>query len=560
MSTGDKQIVNFHCIFACNHQTSSLMFRILFLSGIIAAMASCSSSGHSQKKLDDAFVASPNNEVIYHVVQRSFYDSNGDLHGDLKGLTQKLDYLQELGITSVLMLPLYESVYYHNYFTGDFEKIDEEFGTKDDYLNLVKEMHRRGMKLYMDMETQYVTEDHLWYKDSYNNPASPYSDYLVYNGPHNTQPESIIFNLTELKGYNGVTKKITTINLNSQKVRDYCYGLYKHWVDPNGDGKFDDGVDGFRLDHMMDDLDNKGKWTHLFENFWQPLITKLKAVNPKISFVAEQADWGSLGLDYLTRGGVDRVFAFRIAFEIRNFNKTKLAAMADSIFTYTPQGKQQIVFIENHDMPRFAYVAKHDPGKLRVGAALNLLIGGIPSVYYGQELGMYGAGEWSKWGMTDANEIPDREAFEWFRSDSGKGMALWYKNSGPWWDQTNLKPDDGISLEEERPDSNSLWNFYRKMIRLRRTNSSLVDGAYQTLANDNDSVFSFSRHEKNKGAIVVLNLSGAPQQVSVDFTQSKLKLTGPLQQLWGNEKAGASSGQLKIALPPYAIEVWEVKE
>lgn len=98
-------------------------------------------------------------EVIYHVVQRSFYDSNGDLQGDLNGLRQKLDYLQDLGVTSILLLPLYQSVYYHNYFSSDFKKIDSTFGTKEDYLNLVKVIHRRGMKLYMDMETQYVTEE-----------------------------------------------------------------------------------------------------------------------------------------------------------------------------------------------------------------------------------------------------------------------------------------------------------------------------------------------------------------------------------------------------------------
>jgi len=83
-------------------------------------------------------------EIIYHLFQRSFYDSNGDGHGDLNGVAQKLNYLQELGVTSILLLPLYESVYYHNYFAVDFHKIDPEFGTMQDYINLVKEVHRRG--------------------------------------------------------------------------------------------------------------------------------------------------------------------------------------------------------------------------------------------------------------------------------------------------------------------------------------------------------------------------------------------------------------------------------
>ena len=502
---------------------------------------------------------SPNNEVIYHVVQRSFYDTNGDMHGDLNGLRQKLDYLQELGVTSVLLLPLYESIYYHNYFTGDFEKIDEEFGTKEDYIALVKDMHQRGMKLYMDMETQYVTEDHLWYRDSYKNPSSPYSDYLLYNGPGNTEPETIIFDLTELRGYNDSTRKITTINLNNEKVKEYFFQLYKHWLDPDEDGNFDDGVDGFRLDHMMDDLDNKGKWTNLFQNFWKPLIAKLKAVNPNITFVAEQANWASLGLDYLEEGLVDRVFAFRIAFEIRNFNKQKLEIMADSLFGYTPREKQQLVFIENHDMPRFSYLVQQHPAKLKIGATLNLLIGGIPVIYYGQEIGMYGAGEWKKWGMTDANEIPVREAFEWYRSDTGRGMSFWYKDTGPWWDSSNVQPNDGISLEEQRDDPNSLWNYYRELIRLRKSNDALVDGLYQTLPNNNDSVFSFLRYVNNQAAVVVVNFSGSSQQVTIDFSESKPGISPQMENLLGKARPEISGDQLKVDLGSYGIVVWDMK-
>src|ERR1700684_1918182 len=102
-----------------------------------------------------------NEEIIYHIFQRSFYDSNGDMQGDLNGIRQKLDYLQQLGVTAILLTPLYESVFYHNYFATDFKKIDPAYGTMNDYLSLIRELHRRGMKFYMDMETQYVTEDHL---------------------------------------------------------------------------------------------------------------------------------------------------------------------------------------------------------------------------------------------------------------------------------------------------------------------------------------------------------------------------------------------------------------
>jgi glycosidase len=123
-------------------------------------------------------------EIIYHVCQRSFYDSNGDLNGDLNGLRQKLDYLQDLGITSILLLPLYEADCYHNYFANDFEKIDPEFGTMEDYIELVKDIHKRGMKIYVDMETQYVTSKHLWWKDAVGNLNSKYSDYIFFAVPN----------------------------------------------------------------------------------------------------------------------------------------------------------------------------------------------------------------------------------------------------------------------------------------------------------------------------------------------------------------------------------------
>jgi alpha-amylase len=500
---------------------------------------------------------SPKGEIIYHLFQRSFYDSNGDSHGDLNGIAQKLNYLQELGITSILLLPLYESVYYHNYFAVDFHKIDPEFGTMKDYLNLVKQVHHRGMKLYMDMETQYVTEDQLWWKDSYNNPASKYSDYILYNDKGNTQPENIIFNLTELPGFDGTKKRVATANLYSKNFQEYNFELFKYFVDPNKDGKFDDGVDGFRLDHMMDDLDFKGKLTNLFARFWTPLLTRLKQINPGLSIIAEQAVWSSYGNEYFEKGNVDRVFAFQLEAAITSFDKGRIAAVADTTLNMIPKNKQQVVFIENHDMQRFASAVDKNLQKEKVGAALNLLIGGIPSIYYGQELGMFGRNAGGKYGMTDANDIPIREAFEWYASDSGKGMALWYKNKGPWWNETNLKPNDGISLEEERRDSNSLFNFYKKLIRLRQSNAGLIHGTYQTLNNDNDKVLSFSRVERN-AAIVAVNLSDKTEKTTIKLSEIRRPLEG-IVQLFGKEKAKISGKNLVVTLPAYSVDVWAAR-
>jgi alpha-amylase len=454
-------------------------------------------------------------EVIYHVFQRSFYDSNGDRHGDLNGLREKLDYLQDLGITAILLMPLYEAECYHNYFASDFEKIDPEFGTMEDYIALVKDIHKRGMKIYMDMETQYVTSDHIWWKKAVGNPKSPFSDFLLFEDEEHKIPATIVFDLRALNSYDGKVIDITTVNLKSPWVLDYNKRLFSYFLDPNEDGKFDDGVDGYRLDHAMDNLDKKPELTNLFETFWSPLISHVKEINPKVMIVAEQADWGDIGFDYFERAGVDRVFGFGLKWAILTFDKEKLTMLADTILMKSPKGKEHVIFIENHDIDRLPS-AEPNLEKRKLAAALMMTIGGIPSIYYGQEIGMTGKG--GNFGPTDGNDIPRREAFEWHSDLSGIGMATWYKDSGPWWDSTNIKANDGISLQEQIDDPNSLFNYYKKIIKLRRDHPAVAHGAYSPAINDNPNVFSFYRTYKDKKVLVIANLSAELQKAKLDKT------------------------------------------
>ena len=488
-------------------------------------------------------------EVIYHVFQRSFYDSNNDLIGDLNGLRQKLGYLQDLGVTSILLLPLYEADCYHNYFANDFEKIDAEYGSMDDYIALVKAVHKRGMKIYLDMETQYVTDRHAWWKDAVGNLKSPYSNYILFQDEAHTKPSTMVFNLTELLSYDGNKIKVTTVNLASKEVLDYNIKLFSFFADPNGDGKFDDGADGFRLDHTMDTLDHKPQLSNLLQNFWAPLIKEVKAVNPKIKFMAEQAEWSEPGKDYFEKGNIDRVFAFGLWGAIVNFNKKDIIRNANACIAQVPPGKENIVFIENHDILRSASYLGKDPGKERAAAAIQLLIGGVPSVYYGQEIGMFGKGGFGKFGNTDGNDIPQREAFEWTKSGAGKGMALWYKNTGGWWDSTNIKPNDGISLEEQQKDKKSLYHFYKKIISLRQSSPALYLGEYQNAENDNDHVFSFTRTAGTEKVMVAVNLSGKTQVVNLKNGE------GRYVTIFGKTKISNS----RFELLPYETLVWKVQ-
>jgi glycosidase len=484
-------------------------------------------------------------EIIYHVCQRSFYDSNGDRQGDLNGLKQKLPYLQDLGITSILLFPLYDADCYHNYFANDFEKIDAEFGTMEEYISLVEEIHKRGMKVYMDMETQYVAEKHLWWKDAVGDLQSRYSDYILFEDSAHHIPATIVADLRGLNSYDGSFIKITTVNLRNRKVLEYNRKLFSFFVDPNKEGKFDDGVDGFRLDHAMDNLDGKPALANLFVDFWKPLLGSLKKINPKLKNVAEQAEWKDYGFTYFEKAGVDRMFGFGLQSAILSFDKEQLINKADTILALCPNGKEQIIFLENHDMFRFATI-EANVEKQRVAAALMMLIGGVPSIYYGQEIGMKGT--FGILGNTDGNAIPCREAFEWYKPVEGDGMAIWYKDTGEWWDKTNLKPNDGISLEEQINDSSSLFNYYKKLIHLRQSSAALANGKYATAENDNGKTFSFYRKYENRKVLVAVNLSGEIQNtVFLDSYKS-------YRTLFGKDKVLNKS----IKLNPYEVAVFEV--
>ena len=171
---------------------------------------------------------------------------------------------------------------------------------------------------------------------------------------------------------------------------------------------------------------------------------------------------------------------------------------------------------------------------------------------------MFGSGGFNKFNNTDANDIPQREAFEWNKSDEGKGMSIWYKNSGPWWDSTNLKPNDGISLEEEKNDPNSLYNFYKKMIALRKSNEAISLGSYKTIDNDNDSVLTFMRSYQNKKVLVVVNLSASMQSATIGRGASGIDnfAGSSLHLLYSSEDPNGKANVFSYDLKAYAIEVW----
>jgi len=453
-------------------------------------------------------------EVFYHIFTRSMRDSNGDRQGDLKGIEESLPYLQKLGVTSILLTPLYPSPFYHNYFASSFDGIDPGFGTMADYQRLVRSIHARGMKLYLDQEFQYVAYDHPWFESALGNPGSPGNDFFFFHGPNNTKPESAVFGITVAQRFPGAATGITTINLKSPKFQSWAADYLLGWVDPNRDGKFDDGVDGFRIDHMMDDLDNKHILTGLFDDFWKPLFAKLRATNPKIAIIAEQYDWGD-GADFLRRGGVDTAFAFPLTAAIRSFDRGKIAEAIGTVDAAIPRGKHELVFVENHDMGRIASDPGITPEKLRTAATLMILLKGTPSIYYGQELGMRGTPRDEY--KSDEREIGMREAFEWSAKVEAPGEPTWYKGPKAYWTDRFAKDDDGVSVAEEDRDPKSLLNHYRALLKLRAAHPALRSGTQRVVPGGN-AILVVERGSGRERITIVANLSGRPAEYLVTGT------------------------------------------
>jgi len=452
-----------------------------------------------------ALTADPSDDVVYHIFVRSFRDSNGDRIGDLNGITASIGYLKSMGVTAVLLTPLYPARVYHNYFATSFEGIEPAYGTMADFRRLLAELHRNGIKLYLDMEFQYVVDRHPWWIAAKADPASPAGDFVMWKDRAAGVLADGPFKLRSFDHFGHDRQGVTTVALKAPPVRAYFDRYLSNWVDPNHDGRFDDGVDGFRLDHMMDDLDSQGILTNLFTDFWKPTFDTLRAINPRLLFVGEQADWSNYGADYLSRADATAVFAFPIEKAMRSWDKAVLIDAINRTAAATPPGKYQFVFAENHDINRIASEPGITGEQLRTAAALVFFLKGIPIVYQGQELGMKGVRDTRY--TTDEIEIPLREAFKWSATDAALGQATWYRRPGEhYWDERNARDHDGISVAEQSGKKGSLLERYRRLAALRHRFAALRHGD-QVVVDSPPDMLVLRRSGAGEQLYLVANLS-----------------------------------------------------
>ena len=248
------------------------------------------------------------------------------------------------------------------------------------------------------------------------------------------------------------------------------------------------------------------------------------------------------------------VFAFPLRNAILSLKRDSIAGTIAEMRRRTPPGKGQLVFIENHDMNRFASEVGGDARKERIGAALNILLDGTPLIYYGQEIGMKGRQN-KTWG-TDANDIPVREAFEWARRSDATGSADWYRGSGAWWTHRYAKDADGLSVEEEARDPSSLLSFYRRLLAIRRSRPELVSGDQRVVATDRADVLAVVRTTTEQGSLLLVNLTGTATTAALARDSIPETVLGPrMRDLLSGNTEGTAGDTLRVQLSPYGVKL-----
>lgn len=426
-------------------------------------------------------------QIFYQIFPRSYRDSNGDRTGDFKGIQQGIPTIKKLGCTAILLNPVQKSRFYHNYFADDFRDVDPSFGSLQDFEDLIKAAHQAGLKIVLDMEPQYVSNLHPWYVGAMNNPSGPVASYLS----ETPNPKSGFANW-----YKHDTAQVVPVNLLRPEVVQDLKDVFRLWSSR--------GVDGYRIDHMMDDLDFNGKSKGLYAGLWTPIENEIKRQFPGTFFVGEQADWEAYrsSVEMFDETPTDACFNFRLRNAFMSFKKGILLKSLDEYKWFTREGRFQLTFLENHDMIRFASV-ESNPKKQKLAAALMALVKGAPIVYYGQELGM--KGEQGHFG-SDGNDVPVRLAYRWGRMLDAGGTALWYKGTGPWWNDRFSRDRDGISLEEEEHDPASLFNWYVKVLHVRLSNPALLSGTQELVDIPSDTILGIRRTKGNQSVLVLVNL------------------------------------------------------
>ncbi|MBB4639605.1 alpha-amylase family glycosyl hydrolase [Longimicrobium terrae] len=444
------------------------------------------------------------NTVCYEVFVRSFYDSDGDGIGDLNGLTEKLDYIndgdaasrRDLGANCIWLMPIAESPSYHGYDVVDYYRVERDYGTNDDFKRLVAEAHRRGIRVLVDLVLNHSSSDHPYFKQALIDPNSP---YRLWYGLSPTKPEGRgpwgqeiwhrSYNRDEY--YFGLfVREMPDLDYRNPAVRREAQNIARYWLQ-------DMGVDGFRLDavaHLTEDgpvMKNAPSVHPVLREF----AAYVRQVAPNSFTVGEVMDsTGSLPAYYPDQ--LDSHFAFDAADALINAARS---GSARALFPAIMRLQRDIPaqrfspFLRNHDQTRAMTDLRGDFAKGRVAATLMLTMPGIPFMYYGEEIGITG----------DKPDPRLRTPMQWTT-----GPSAGFTRGLPW---EPLQPDSlTANVQVQDADAASLLNHYRALVHLRTSSLALGAGELVPLTASTDAVAAYLRRDGARVALVLVNLGATP--------------------------------------------------
>lgn len=459
---------------------------------------------------NNASTRDPLDDIFYQYMPIAWRDSNNDANrfGDFGGMTASLDYLRYLGVSAVWMTPVFDSPAYHGYQHMPANLLNPRFGTKPQFLDFVREAHLDSVKVFIDFVAYHVSHGSTYFQSSFGNPASPYTSYLAYTNSSNTAYDGGTFTT-----WNGATVGQIKWRLTNPTVTSLLTGWTQHWLDPDGNGDPSDGVDGYRLDHVLQD---EGYGYNMA--WWNTWKSAMQSVKPDVFTFAEQADWGSHGAELLTAhdAAFTKPFEFAARSALANQSAASLYNEMRSTIASLPAGRTYLATLGDHDVDRLASATGDVPGRNRVAAAVLLTQPFPPVIYYGDELGMKGVK--ANYG-TDANDIPMREPFKW-NAVAGAPMSNYWTLNAQAYNNRYARDNDGRSVQEQTGVAGSLLETYRGLIRARREHVALRRGVYAEVPNSSGAVWAFARHAAGQESLLVaINLSAGAVNAVLDLSK-----------------------------------------
>jgi glycosidase len=497
--------------------------------------------------------------IVYQIYPRSFNDTNGDGIGDINGVTEKLDYIKELGADVIWLCPIYSSPNDDNgYDISDYYNIMPEAGTMADLECLIKEADKRGIKILMDLVVNHTSDEHYWFVEAKKSKDNPYRDYYIWSDPsedggvpndlHSTFSGSAWeFDEASQQYYLHLfSKKQPDLNWENEKMRNEIYDMMNFWIDK--------GIAGFRMDVI--ELLGKKPFEGITEN-GPKLHDYLQEMNKKTfgkkDLLTVGECWGAnpdIAKKYCGNGRNE----LSMVFQFEHINKrgdkwhpcdvklTDLKQIFNKWQTAMYNNGWNTLFWNNHDTPRVVSTFGNDSNEYRVLSAKMLAVmmyslQGTPYIYQGEEIGMTNVR------FKSIDDYRDVESINMYNErisqgctqeeimksiylsgrDNARTPMQWddSKNAGfsdakPWIEVNENYTQ--INVKNSIDDKNSIFNFYKKLIALRKQYDVFPYGTFKLLLPDNEKICAYERKYNGEHIRVVCNYSADSADLNMDIS------------------------------------------